>query len=49
MTTSMQTFSFLASLVTEIIKTQCCWSPLTPPSGQIFTCSHTTYKCLPAY
>jgi len=31
------------------IKTGSCWSPQTPTSGQIFTCSHSTCKCLPAY
>jgi len=31
------------------IKTGSCWCPQTPPSGQIFTCSHSTCKYRPAY
>jgi len=45
-------FNFLAWLVLEIwrgpkIKIWSCWSPKTPPSGQILTWSYTTCKCLP--
>jgi len=54
MPTSMPNFNFLAPLVTENgggpkVKTGSCWSAQTPPSGQIFTGSHSTCKCLPAY
>ena len=53
MPTRVPNFNILALLITEIkrdpkIKSGSCWSQ-TPPSGQIFTWSYSTCKCLPAY
>jgi len=53
MSTSVPNFNFLALLVLEIwmgphIKSGSCWSAQTHPSGQIFTRSCSTCKCLPA-
>jgi len=41
-------FNFLAPLVTEGSQNKSgrCWSPQTPPSGQIFIFCHSTCKCL---
>ena len=55
MPTSVPNFNFLAPLVTEIWRgsQNKNWELLifsqTPSSGQIFTGSHSTYKCLPNF
>jgi len=54
MPTSVPNFNFLAPLIIEIWRgsQNKNWKLLIyldAPSGQIFTCSHKTCKCLPAY